>query len=62
MIANIPFVKRLFEKFSEDEVGAEVEVTSFSGVLTVSVLEKTIKLMLDVLCDAITCSGDPPMK
>jgi len=36
MFANIPFVKKLFEKFSEDEVGANVEVTSFSGLLTVS--------------------------
>ena len=39
MFANIPFVKRLFEKFSEEEVGAEVEVTSFSGVLTVNILK-----------------------
>jgi hypothetical protein len=29
-------VKKLFEKFSQQEVGADVEVTSFSGVLTVS--------------------------
>ena len=33
--ANIPFVKNLFQKFSEQEVGADVEVTSFSGILTV---------------------------
>jgi hypothetical protein len=36
MFANLPFVKKLFEKFSQQEVGADVEVTSFSGVLTVS--------------------------
>jgi len=36
MFANIPFVKKLFEKFSEEEVGADVEITSFSGILTVS--------------------------
>lgn len=36
MFANIPFVKTLFEKFSEKEVGADVEVTGFSGILTVS--------------------------
>jgi hypothetical protein len=36
MIANIPFVKRLIEKFSEEEVGADIEVTGFSGLLTVS--------------------------
>ncbi|CAF0984973.1 unnamed protein product [Rotaria sordida] len=37
MFANIPFVKKLFEKFSEDEVGADIEVTSFSGVLTLNI-------------------------
>jgi hypothetical protein len=36
MFANIPFVKKLFEKFSEKEVGADIELTSFSGLLTVS--------------------------
>lgn len=36
IFANLPFVKKLFEKFSQQEVGADVEVTSFSGVLTVS--------------------------
>lgn len=36
MIVNIPFVKKLFEKFSEEETGADIEVTGFSGVLTVS--------------------------
>jgi len=36
MIANLPFVKSLFEKFSEKDVGADIEVTSFSGVLTVN--------------------------
>jgi hypothetical protein len=36
MFANIPFIKNLFEKFSEKEIGADIEVTSFSGVLTVS--------------------------
>jgi hypothetical protein len=36
IFANLPFVKNLFEKFSQQEVGADVEVTSFSGVLTVS--------------------------
>ncbi|CAF0865565.1 unnamed protein product [Adineta ricciae] len=35
--ANIPFVKNLFQKFSEQEVGADVEVTSFSGVLTLNI-------------------------
>ncbi len=34
--ANLPFVKTLFEKFSQQEVGIDVEVTSFSGVLTVN--------------------------
>lgn len=37
MIANIPFVKSLFEKFSQNEVGADIEVTSFSGVLTLNI-------------------------
>ncbi len=36
IFANLPFVKKLFEKFSQQEVGADVELTSFSGVLTVS--------------------------
>ncbi len=36
MFVNIPFIKKLFEKFSEEEVGADVEITSFSGILTVS--------------------------
>jgi hypothetical protein len=36
MFANFPFIKKLFEKFSQQEVGADVELTSFSGVLTVS--------------------------
>lgn len=36
MFANIPFIKGLFEKFSEEEVGADVEITSFSGLLTVN--------------------------
>jgi len=36
MFVNIPFIKNLLEKFSEEEVGADVEITSFSGVLTVS--------------------------
>jgi hypothetical protein len=40
MIANIPFVKSLFEKFSEQDVGADIEVTGFSGVLTVSLFNK----------------------
>ena len=35
MFANIPFIRGLFEKFSQEEVGADVEVTSFSGLLTV---------------------------
>jgi len=34
--ANLPFVKTLFEKFSQQEVGVDIEVTSFSGVLTVN--------------------------
>ncbi|CAF1547785.1 unnamed protein product [Adineta ricciae] len=37
MFANIPFVKNLFEKFSEKEVGADVEVTGFSGILTLNI-------------------------
>ncbi|CAF2526768.1 unnamed protein product [Rotaria sp. Silwood2] len=37
MFANIPFVKKLFEKFSEEEVGANIEITSFSGVLTLNI-------------------------
>jgi len=37
MFANIPFVKTLFEKFSEKEVGADIEVTGFSGVLTLNI-------------------------
>ncbi len=41
MFANFPFIKKLFEKFSQQEVGADVELTSFSGVLTVSCLVYT---------------------
>ncbi|CAF1480526.1 unnamed protein product [Rotaria sp. Silwood1] len=37
MFANIPYVKKLFEKFSEDDVGADIEITSFSGVLTLNI-------------------------
>ncbi|CAF1381544.1 unnamed protein product [Adineta ricciae] len=37
MFANIPFVKNLFEKFSQKEVGADVEVTGFSGILTLNI-------------------------
>ena len=36
IFANLPFVRRLFEKFSQEEIGANVEVTSFSGIVTVS--------------------------
>jgi hypothetical protein len=36
IFANIPFVKKLFEKFSQEDVGADIEVTGFSGILTVS--------------------------
>ena len=36
MFANIPFVKSLFEKFSEKDAGADIEVTGFSGIITVS--------------------------
>ncbi|CAF0798072.1 unnamed protein product [Adineta steineri] len=35
--ANLPFIKTLFEKFSQQEVGVDVEVTSFSGVLTLNI-------------------------
>lgn len=50
MFANIPFVKSLFEKFSEDDVGADIEVTSFSGVLTVSLsIENNAKIKGEVL-------------
>jgi hypothetical protein len=38
IFANLPFIKNLFEKFSQQEVGADVEVTSFSGTLTVILL------------------------
>ncbi|CAF0730233.1 unnamed protein product [Adineta steineri] len=37
MFANIPFVKKLFEKFSEKEIGADIEVTGFSGTLTLNI-------------------------
>ncbi|UJR29961.1 hypothetical protein I4U23_017508 [Adineta vaga] len=37
MFANIPFIKKLFEKFSEQDTGADVEVTGFSGVLTLNI-------------------------
>lgn len=50
MFANILFVKSLFEKFSEDDVGADIEVTSFSGVLTVSLsIENNAKIKGEVL-------------
>jgi hypothetical protein len=42
MFANIPYVKKLFERFSEEEVGADIEVTGFSGLLTVSSFIKLI--------------------
>jgi len=45
LFANLPFVRKLFEKFSEKEVGAEVEITSFSGILTVRE-----KLFFEMLC------------
>lgn len=38
IFANFPLVRRLFEKFSQEEIGANVEVTSFSGIVTVSYL------------------------
>jgi len=37
MFANIPFVKKLLEKFSEEELGFDIEITSFSGVLTLNI-------------------------
>lgn len=42
MFVAIPLVKRLIEKFSEEEVGADIEVTSFTGVLTVRLLMKML--------------------
>ena len=45
MFANIPFVKTLFEKFSEKDVGADVEVTGFSGILTVSAQNSFLELL-----------------
>ncbi len=42
MFANIPYIKKLFEKFSEEDVGADIEVTGFSGLLTVSLVIKLI--------------------
>ncbi|CAF2749352.1 unnamed protein product [Rotaria sp. Silwood2] len=37
MFVNLPFVKTLFEKFSQQDVGIDVELTSFSGVLTLNI-------------------------
>ncbi|CAF1117113.1 unnamed protein product [Rotaria sp. Silwood1] len=37
MFVNLPFVKTLFEKFSQQDVGIDVELTSFSGILTLNI-------------------------
>lgn len=35
MFVNIPFVKNIFEQFSQQDIGIDFELTSFSGILTV---------------------------
>jgi hypothetical protein len=37
IFANIPYIKKLFETFSEEDVGADIEVTGFSGLLTLNI-------------------------
>ncbi|CAF4034076.1 unnamed protein product, partial [Rotaria sordida] len=37
MFVNLPFIKTLFEKFSQKDVGIDVELTSFSGILTLNI-------------------------
>ncbi|CAF0839509.1 unnamed protein product [Rotaria sordida] len=37
IFVNLPFIKTLFEKFSQKDVGIDVELTSFSGILTLNI-------------------------
>ncbi|CAF3683581.1 unnamed protein product [Rotaria socialis] len=37
MFVNLPFIKTLFEKFSQQDIGIDIELTSFSGVLTLNI-------------------------
>ncbi|CAF5223254.1 unnamed protein product, partial [Rotaria magnacalcarata] len=37
MFVNLPFIRTLFEKFSQQDIGIDIELTSFSGVLTLNI-------------------------
>ncbi|CAF2149644.1 unnamed protein product [Rotaria magnacalcarata] len=37
MFVNLPFIRTLFEKFSQQDIGIDIELTSFSGVITLNI-------------------------